>query len=79
MSTTMTPDHPHNWAIAAPNGPTSTGICRTCGEAREFKNFMEYLSYRERQRKTIPELVAIRRAAAKDWEEYHGRSPNQDF
>ena len=28
----------HHWVIAAPNGPTSEGVCQRCGERREFAN-----------------------------------------
>ncbi|MBI2965522.1 MAG: hypothetical protein HYY34_04880 [Chloroflexi bacterium] len=29
---------PHHWQIPSPNGPTSLGTCKTCGETREFRN-----------------------------------------
>lgn len=28
----------HHWYIATPAGSTSKGICRRCGEEREFRN-----------------------------------------
>ena len=28
----------HFWVIESPSGPTSDGVCRNCGEAREFRN-----------------------------------------
>ena len=28
----------HHWQIAAPHGATSRGVCKYCGEAREFAN-----------------------------------------
>ena len=28
----------HNWIIEPANGSTSAGVCRRCGEEREFKN-----------------------------------------
>jgi hypothetical protein len=28
----------HHWVIAAPTGPTSTGVCKHCGASREFVN-----------------------------------------
>jgi len=31
----------HHWVIDTPDGPVSTGVCRLCGEQREFKNFLE--------------------------------------
>jgi len=29
---------PHFWDIEAANGPSSEGVCRFCGEKREFLN-----------------------------------------
>ena len=31
----------HHWVIAAPDGPTSEGVCQRCGEKREFANSAE--------------------------------------
>ena len=31
----------HHWLIQAADGPTSDGVCRICGEIREFKNYVE--------------------------------------
>jgi len=28
----------HHWLIETPHGPTSWGICKHCGERREFSN-----------------------------------------
>ena len=28
----------HHWVIAAPEGATSMGRCKVCGETREFRN-----------------------------------------
>lgn len=36
-----TGDCEHHWIIEAPNGPTSAGECRVCGETREFANYLE--------------------------------------
>ena len=30
----------HHWVLAAPNGPTSKGVCRSCGEERDFRNHL---------------------------------------
>ncbi|MCH8198674.1 MAG: hypothetical protein IIA54_01210 [Chloroflexi bacterium] len=38
-------DCPHHWVIDSPNGPTSTGTCRVCGEIREFKNSIQITSW----------------------------------
>ena len=29
---------PHHWVIDTPNGPTSVGTCKMCGEKQEFMN-----------------------------------------
>jgi hypothetical protein len=31
----------HRWRIATPHGPTSPGVCRLCGAARDFPNYGE--------------------------------------
>ena len=28
----------HYWLIDSPNGPTSRGVCKLCGECAEFRN-----------------------------------------
>ena len=28
----------HFWMIDQPNGPTSVGVCKLCGEKQEFRN-----------------------------------------
>ena len=30
----------HHWIIESPNGPTSQGVCKLCGERGEFRNSM---------------------------------------
>ncbi len=43
---------PHHWSIESPHGPVSRGVCKLCGEVREFKNYwddiMERGVWRER-------------------------------
>ena len=31
----------HHWLIQAADGPTSPGVCRVCGETKDFKNYVE--------------------------------------
>ena len=31
-------DCKHHWVIDIPNGPTSEGMCKICGERSEFRN-----------------------------------------
>ena len=31
----------HHWVIQAADGPTSPGVCRLCGENKDFKNYVE--------------------------------------
>lgn len=35
----------HHWVIQPASGPLSQGICQSCGEAREFKNYVEAASW----------------------------------
>ena len=54
----------HHWLIQAADGPTSVGVCRICGETREFKNYVETATWGDtrlmpsqapvRQQVTIP-------------------------
>ena len=36
--------HDHFWQIESPNGPTSEGRCRVCGQRRTFSNSAPSLS-----------------------------------
>lgn len=36
-----TPTCTHHWTIQPATGPVSQGVCRICGEVREFKNYVE--------------------------------------
>lgn len=31
----------HYWLIDTPSGPVSRGVCKLCGEEREFKNYLD--------------------------------------
>ena len=35
----------HQWLIDAPAGPSSRGVCRNCGEERQFLNYIEGSSW----------------------------------
>ena len=35
----------HQWVVESPNGPVSTGVCRLCGENRQFQNYIEGSSW----------------------------------
>ena len=34
-------DCTHHWIIGRPNGPTSMGKCKICGDEQEFKNSIQ--------------------------------------
>jgi hypothetical protein len=36
----LTVECQHFWLIDTPNGPTSQGVCKLCGERGEFRNSM---------------------------------------
>ena len=31
----------HQWLIDTPDGPSSKGVCRICGENKQFQNYIE--------------------------------------
>lgn len=37
----------HHWVIESPSGPASRGLCKLCGEEREFRNYLENSPYWE--------------------------------
>ncbi|MBI2935719.1 MAG: hypothetical protein HYY31_02760 [Chloroflexi bacterium] len=37
----------HYWVIDSPTGPVSKGVCKLCGEKREFKNYLDMTPYWE--------------------------------
>ncbi|MBM3946092.1 MAG: hypothetical protein FJ315_01665 [SAR202 cluster bacterium] len=37
----------HFWLIDTPNGPVSRGVCKVCGLAKEFKNYLDTTPYWE--------------------------------
>ena len=37
----------HHWVIESAAGPVSSGICQTCGEVREFKNYVAGPTWRD--------------------------------
>ncbi len=45
----------HHWVIEEADGPTSQGVCRFCGEAKEFRNYMTASHWgSDRERKEAP-------------------------
>ena len=37
----------HHWVIESAAGPVSPGICQTCGEVREFTNYVAGPAWRD--------------------------------
>ena len=37
----IAPGCTHHWVIDTPSGPVSNGVCKACGEVREFMNYLE--------------------------------------
>jgi len=45
----------HYWLIDSPNGATSQGICKFCGEEKDFYNSVpEFTLYKREQKGTKP-------------------------
>ncbi len=59
----------HYWVIQPADGPVSPGVCQTCGETREFKNYVEGAAWgdsRLSNRSTGEEAKAISGRPASD-------------
>ncbi len=41
------PECKHHWLIESPQGPVSRGICQLCDATREFKNYIDAISWGE--------------------------------
>ena len=65
----------HHWVLDSPAGPVSKGACRSCGEERDFPNYIEtpYNTWdRAYQRELPPELpgaevARIYKVSPKTW------------
>ena len=49
----------HHWLIQAADGPTSVGICRICGENRDFKNYVESATWGDTRLINRPDPVPV--------------------
>jgi hypothetical protein len=38
---TVVAEHTHHWLIGNQDGPSSPGVCKECGERRDFSNSFE--------------------------------------
>ena len=47
----------HHWVIQAATGPVSAGVCRICGEAKEFKNYVDATYWGDDNASSPPQLV----------------------
>lgn len=49
----------HYWVIEAADGPVSRGVCRFCGEEREFLNSWSDANYRGKDAKVfdLPDML----------------------
>ena len=39
----------HHWLIEAAGGPTSNGVCRSCGAERQFRNYLDNAPWDNRE------------------------------
>ena len=52
MSDSKEKTHAHHWLISEPEGESSVGRCKSCGETREFKNWLadsDFITNEERR------------------------------
>ena len=64
----------HHWVIQPATGPVSQGRCQTCGEVRDFMNYVESASWGDtrlgnRSRGETNDSVAETAAGRRDHEE----------
>ena len=61
----------HHWLIQAAEGPVSGGVCRICGESREFKNYVEAATWGDTRLMPAPAPVSqdVILAAADSWDD----------
>ena len=61
----------HHWLIQAADGPTSNGVCRICGEIREFKNYVESATWGDTRLMPNPAPVSqdVIMAATDSWDD----------
>ena len=52
----------HYWIIEIANGPKSKGVCKYCGEWRDFFNSMTYLSALKKDKRPLdlPEMSDVK-------------------
>ncbi len=50
----------HHWVLESPNGPVSRGVCKKCGEEREFRNSLDYVPATDEKLNLKPQLGAMR-------------------
>ena len=62
----------HHWLIKAADGPLSAGICQTCGEIKEFKNYVETATWGDTRlinRQDPVPATAVMAAKMDSWED----------
>ena len=63
----------HHWLIQAADGPTSSGVCRICGETKDFKNYVETATWGDtrliNRQDPVPANAAIVKAEMDSWED----------
>ncbi len=47
-------DCSHHWVIQDGDGPTSAGVCRLCGELKQFRNYLEASHWGDDKSKSDP-------------------------
>ena len=62
----------HHWLIKSADGPTSTGVCQVCGEAKDFNNYVETATWGDTRLINRPDPVpasAIVTVPSDSWED----------
>ena len=56
----------HYWVIQAATGPVSQGVCQTCGEARDFKNYVEASTWGDDKSAAKAKAAAAQKATVEE-------------
>ncbi len=62
----------HHWVIQPADGPMSNGVCRICGETRDFQNYVETATWGDTRLINRPDPVptsAIMSVKSDSWED----------
>lgn len=49
----------HHWVIEPPEGPISRGVCKKCGEEKEFNNYFTFSTWENQSSSSLLKQLGI--------------------